>query len=165
MLHLFEKMKDGKITRYLLLLAAAVGILLLFFGKGERTATEKIAETSVYVPSQDELVIYREYLESHIQRICESVSGVENVTVIVTLEGGFSSEYATEWKDGDESYVILGNGSSAQALFLSRKAPDIAGIGIVCRGAENARVQEELTALLSASFRVPSNRIYITPAK
>lgn len=165
MLYILKKVQNGKTLRYLLLLGAAVGVLLLLWGAGARKDVEEEPESTVYAPAQDELVIYREYLEKRIQEVCESVRGVENVTAIVTLDGGFSSEYATEWKDGDECYVIIGSGSSAQALFLSRQAPSIAGIGIVCRGAESSAVQEELTALLCATFRISSNRIHITSAK
>lgn len=168
MFQLFQKNEDGKSNpkafRWILLLGAAAGILLLLLG-GKSETIQKAPESTVYTPSKDELVIYQEYLEERVETICRSVKGVGNVTAIVNLEGGFHSEYATELKNGDESYVIIGNGSSAQALFLSRNAPDIAGIGVVCQGAENANVREELISLLSATFRVPSNRIHITQAK
>jgi stage III sporulation protein AG len=78
------------------------------------------------------------------------------------LEGGFQSVYATEYQNGNESYVIVGSGSSAKPLFLSREAPQIAGVGIVCRGGNSASVRHELTILISAAFPVPSNRIYVT---
>ncbi len=168
MFQLFHKNEDGttnpKAFKWILLIGAAVGVLLLLLG-GKSPTVEKAAENTIYVPKEDELVIYQEYLEERVETICRSVRGVGSVTAIVSLEGGFHSEYATELKDGDEQYVILGNGSSAQALFLSRNAPDIAGIGVVCQGAENATVREELIELLSATFRVPSNRIHITQAK
>ena len=87
-----------------------------------------------------------------------------NVTVVVTLSGSFESVYATEWPDGNEEYVILGSGSSAAPIYLSRSAPEIAGIGIVCSGGANDNVKRELIALLSATFHISSNRIYITEA-
>ena len=168
MLSWFEKNGDGtsKSKRSYLLLGLAVvaGVLLLLLGNGfQRKETEP--ESTVWKPHEDELMIYQEYLEERVKVICQSVRGVDAVTVIVSLEGGFCEEYATELHDGDERYVILGNGSSAKALFLSRQAPSIAGIGVVCRGASDPSVQEELISLLSATFRVPSNRIHITQAK
>ena len=155
--------QNGRLRLYLLLGCGALGILLILFGSSGKKA-EKTAEETPYSTSTDELVIYQDYLESRIKKLCESVSGVRNVTVVVTLSGSFESVYATEWPDGNEEYVILGSGSSASPIYLSRSAPEIAGIGIVCSGGANDNVRRELISLLSATFHISSNRIYITEA-
>ena len=155
--------ENGRLRLYLLLGCGVLGILLLLFGSGEKKA-EQATEEKPYSTSTDELVIYQDYLEERIKRLCESVSGVKNVTVVVTLSGSFESVYATEWPDGNEEYVILGSGSSASPIYLSRSAPEIAGIGIVCSGGANDNVRRELISLLSATFHISSNRIYITEA-
>ena len=156
-----SKPEKGKLRLYLLLGCGVLGILLILFGSSTKTA-EKVAESSPYSTSTDELVIYQDYLEARIKKLCESVSGVKNVTVVVTLSGSFESVYATEWPDGNEEYVILGSGSSASPIYLSRSAPEIAGIGIVCSGGANATVKRELTSLLCTTFCIPSNRVYVT---
>ncbi len=157
-----EKNIKGKL--WLLVLTAAVGIVLIFIGGTSKQ--EAPADTQVeYRTDTDELVIYQTYLESRVKTLCESVNGVGNVSVVVTLSGSFESVYATELKDGNEEYVILGNGSSASALYLTRSAPEIAGIGIVCRGGGDSGIRCELIALLSASFHVSSHRIYVTEAR
>ena len=155
--------EKGRLRLYLLLGCGLLGILLILFGSGGKTAEEATKETP-YSTSSDELVIYQDYLEERIKTLCESVSGVRNVTVVVTLSGTFESVYATEWPDGNEEYVILGSGSSASPIYLSRSAPEIAGIGIVCSGGANDNVRRELISLLSATFHISSNRIYITEA-
>ena len=155
--------QSGRAKLWLLLICGAVGILLLLLGSGskQQTVTEG---TPPYSTKTDELVIYQDYLETRIKKLCESVSGVRNVTVVVTLSGSFESVYATEWPDGNEEYVILGSGSSASPIYLSRSAPEIAGIGIVCSGGANDTIRRELISLLSATFHISSNRIYITEA-
>lgn len=155
--------ENGKLRLYLLLGCGVLGILLILLGSGTKT-TEKTSTETPYSTSTDELVIYQDYLEKRIKTLCESVSGVRNVTVVVTLSGSFESVYATEWPDGNEEYVILGSGSSASPIYLSRSAPEIAGIGIVCSGGANDNVRRELISLLSATFHISSNRIYITEA-
>ncbi len=157
-----EKGKNGKLI--LLILGGAVGILLLLFG-GQSAAKEESTPQVGYEVEKDELVIYQTYLEKEIRTLCESVAGVKNVTVAVTLNGTFESVYATEWQEGREEYVILGSGASAEALYLTRYAPDIAGIGIVCTGGSSARVRNELIPLISTTFSVASNRIYITEGR
>lgn len=155
--------ENGRLRLYLLLGCGLLGILLIVFGssgkKVEQSNTEK-----PYSTAEDELIIYQDYLEQRIKTLCESVSGVRNVTVVVTLSGTFESVYATEWPDGNEEYVILGSGSSASPIYLSRSAPEIAGIGIVCSGGANDNVRRELISLLSATFHISSNRIYIAEA-
>ena len=155
--------EKGKLRLYLLLGCGVLGLLLILFGSSTKTA-EKAAESSPYSTSTDELVIYQDYLETRIKKLCESVSAVKNVTVVVTLSGSFESVYATEWPNGEEQYVVLGSGSSASALYLTRSAPDIAGIGIVCTGGGNESVRRELISLLCATFDVSSHRIYVTEA-
>ena len=158
--------KGGNKTKiWIILIGAVAGVLLLLWGNNGTSKTEVQESTSLYRVEEDELILYQAYLQNEIKALCATVSGVGDPTVIVTLSGGFSSEYATEWEDGNESYVILGSGSAQSALFLSRSAPRIAGIGVVCQGGANAGVKKELTALLSAAFDLPSNRIYITQAK
>ena len=157
-----DSKSDGRKPMRWLWIVAAVGAILLLLGGMELSQERAEEPEQVYSPEKDELVLYQQYLEARIQSLCESVSGVGEVTAAVTLSGGFTSEYATEWVDGNEEYVILGNGSSASALFLTRKAPDIAGIGIVCHKKGSDSVRAELISLVSAAFHVPTNRIYVT---
>ncbi len=148
----------------LIIAGAALGLLLLWMGGGETANKGEDAATTA--PSEEEeALLYQSYLESRILSLCRSVNGVGDATVIVTLSGSFSSVYATEMHEGEARYVIIGNGSSAKPLYLSRIPPDIAGIGIVCTGGASPTVQEELIALLSSSLHVPSNRIHISSAK
>lgn len=147
------------------MLGAVCGILLLIFGSGIGTDTQQEARDAES-GDDEELSRYRAELEQEIKTLCESVKGVGNVTVVLTLSGGFCNVYATESaKDGAEEYVIVGSGSNAAALLLTRKTPEIVGIGIVCRNGSNASVKLELTALLSAAYNVSGNRIYVTEAK
>lgn len=149
---------------FLLLGIAALGIVLILFGTAKEKDVESEASPTSEVTADEELLLYQTQLESRIKALCESVQGVHNVTVVVTLNGGFQSVYATEYQNGNESYVIVGSGSSAKPLFLSREAPQISGVGIVCRGGNDASVRHELTVLISAAFQVSTNRIYIAEA-
>ena len=157
-----EEKSNGRKSIRWLWLAAAVGAILLLLGGMELSQDASEAPHTSYSIEEDEQVLYQQYLEKRVESLCASMSGVGKVTAVVTLSGGFTSEYATEWIDGNEEYVILGNGSSASALFLSRTAPTIEGIGIVCHQNCSESARAELIALVSAAFHVPSNRIYVT---
>lgn len=166
---MFGSKKDGESGSWriwLIVVGALCGVLLLAFGSGLGTGSGKTDEPADTGSPEEELAAYRTALEQDVRALCESVDGVGNVTVALSLAGGFREVYATEAaRDGGEQYVIVGSGSGAAALRLSRDAPEISGIGIVCRGGMSAGIRQELTALLSAAYHVPSNRIYITEAK
>ena len=109
---------------------------------------------------------YRIGIEGRIRDICSKVTGAGEVSVIVTLDGGFRQVYAVEEKAGaagvTRTYVTVGSGSSESAVFITCEAPSVSGIGIVCTGGNDPDVKREITSLLSAAFSLGSNRIYVT---
>ena len=161
----FHTKDDGTRKPWIVLLGAALGVLLLLFGGSTHLFEGTEESRTPSLTQQEELSSYQSYLEERVEEICESVVGVGNVSAIVTLAGGFESVYATEMHGEDEDYVILGSGSTASGLLLWQKAPQIVGIGIVCNGAQSESVHNELILLVSASFGVPTNRIYVAQSK
>ncbi len=166
MFAIFKKNKDdsesSSLRAWIILIAAVAGIALLLFGGMTDKKTDSQEESPKPSSGNEEMILYQTYLEERVKALCESVSGVGEVTAIVTLEGGFEAVYATEMSDGDEVYVVLGSGSGSSALFLTQTAPVISGIGVVCHGSGNEMLCHELTELISAAFHISSNRIYIT---
>lgn len=159
--------KSGKLA--VALLCVAAGALLLLFG--DRIGKGR-SDPSLEVPAEAATRAVEEYraeLESRMEAICARVSGVGEVEVVVTLEGGFSYVYATDKKttSGGESltYVTIGSGDGESLVYLSEKAPAIVGIGVVCTGGMDPTVRREVTSLLSAAFGVGSNKIYVTGHK
>ena len=90
----------------------------------------------------------------------------------VTLEGDFSYVYATDSDSAEKEgvteqkveYVTVGSGSSEPTVLLTRTLPAIKGIGVVCRGGGDANVRRELITLLSTTFGIGSNKIYVAEA-
>lgn len=155
--------RSGRLRILIIVGCALLGIFLLLYGGGAfHTEASQKTEAAAYSVAEDELIRYQEHLESRIRVLCESVAGVGDVRVFVTLSSGYQSVYATEETESGEEYVILGSGSSATALLLGRESPKISGIGIVCSGGANATVKRELTSLLCTTFCIPSNRVYVT---
>ncbi len=157
--------KSGKLRLLIILGGAVLGIILLLFAGGNTFSGDRNNDVKESESEEETLRAYQSYLEGRVKSICESVAGVGGVSVVVTLDGDFEEIYAKELRDGNEEYVIVGSGSNASALHLSRLTPKIAGIGVVCHGGANADIRQELTSLLAAAFDVPTNRIYITQAK
>lgn len=154
--------KFGKSKFLIILVGGILGVLFLLFGGSSLFSSEAKSSGEVSVASpMEEAERYRISLEERIRLLCESVGGVSDVYVSVSLAGGYTSVYATEEKNGGESYVTLGSGSSASALLISCEPPQIDGIGVVCRGGENPVIRAGLISLLSATFAVSSARIAV----
>ena len=105
---------------------------------------------------------YEKELEKKITELCSRVDGVSSVTVAVSLSGGFEYVYAT---DSSGNPVTVGSGGSASGIILKKKVPEIAGIGIVCRGGGNEAVRNRLVSLISSTYGIGANRVFITEAK
>lgn len=164
---------DKKIVKKNLLpfIIGAVGIIIVLLTGviGNNSQSKSISEPSA---SGTDLDMYAESLEKKIRTLCESCNGVGNVSVVVTLEGGFEYEYAknTEYRDNSygsdrkEEYITVGQGSSQKCVLLRQRLPMVAGVGVVCSGASSDSVKSELTLLIAATLNIGVNKIYITEA-
>ncbi|MBR5869773.1 MAG: hypothetical protein IKZ09_01930 [Clostridia bacterium] len=110
-----------------LLCAAVLGLfLLLFSGSGEEHADQS----------------YSAQLEHRIAQMTDTLPGVEDVSVLVTLEGaggGIASVYGT--KGSGEAHIV--------------------GIAVTCVGASDAKIRLEILHMLCAAFDLPSDRVWI----
>lgn len=138
---------------------AAVGIFLIITGGCASDSEDKAQQTLL---SGNSVIEYEARLEEKIKNLCENVKGVSGVTVAVSLSGGYENVYA---QNGSSDYVLIGNGSSESGVFLNERSPQISGIGVVCRGGGDPRIQQELLSLISAACGVGKNRIFITEAQ
>ena len=150
---LLSKLKGG-VKPWMIAACALIGVGLLIFG-GSGGKVETKAE------NKSELVEYSKEVEAKILELCSRVEGVKNVSVAVSFESGFEYVYAT---DGDKTLTV-GSGSNESAVRVTEKPPTISGVGIVCTGGGDPRIQQKLINLISAAYGISSNKIYITEAQ
>ena len=157
--------KSGKLA--IALVGIALGAVLLFFGNrsmGDKGGQD--GEAPLPTTSTQSVDAYRAELEGRVTSLCRQVQGVGEMTAVVTLDGGFFYEYATDKKItvGGEvtSYITVGSGSDKSLVFITERPPPIVGIGVVCVGGNDPAVRREVVNLLSAAFGLGSNKIYVT---
>ena len=132
------------------ILLAAAGVILVIAGSlGGRQNPETVYE---------DVGFYTEYLEGRIAGLCNSVEGVENASVFLTLD--CSSEYVYN-REGSSDYLILSGSGGEEAVLLQEIYPKVRGIAVVCAGGEKPRIRETLTELLAAALDLPAHRIRI----
>lgn len=149
-----------------------VGFLLVILG-GRSDSTAKNSSSA----ADRDIALMNEYaaeVEKEVGRLCSEVYGVYgNIVVTVTLESGYEVIYATEKESkaasGSQSmsdkYATVGSGSSEKAIPAKTLTPTISGIGVVCGGGGNAGIRAELISLISATFGIGVNKIFITEGK
>ena len=126
--------------------------------------SEKVNKTTGSIKQEiakviDPSVREQERLEKEIKALCEDVSGVGQVEVMLRLQGGTRVLYATDEKGKPAS---VGSGSAEQPLHSSILMPEVAGVAIVCRGGNSPTVQKTLTDLVSTALGIPANRVAVT---
>jgi stage III sporulation protein AG len=129
---------------------------------------------------------YEEQYENQLKKALQEMLGVDDVTVVVTIDSTdkkvleknrVSKSQTTEETDRDggqrkvidtstdEQLVIVRNGESEVPIVVETKKPDIRGILVVAKGAENIQVKKWIVEAVTRALGVPSHRVAVMPKK
>ena len=136
--------------------SAAMLLLLL----SELLPATPPAEPSAASASQ--ALVYREQLEAQLQDLIGQIDGAGATAVMVTLETGEETVYATDTQSGQtqsqETHVLLDDGTAlAQTVYY----PQVCGVAVVCDGGGDVRVAARITELVRALLDISSTRICV----
>lgn len=129
---------------------------------------------------------YEQWYENQLTDILSNIVGVGEVSVMVNLESteevvvekdiktqasktneqdreGGSREIEDRLKD--EKVVILRQGNDDQPVILMMKKPQVRGVLVVAKGAENAQVKAWITEAVQRVLNVSANRVSVLPKK
>ena len=174
----FSKLLGGKKSGWVLTAAGLAGILLIFLStllpKGSSAKEEP-------APSMDG---YAAQIEEKLKTIVGRIAGADDAEVLVTLESGYEYVYADETtentdkteeteggdsrkiqqKDSTEQKYIMVEGADGRqiALRLTELSPRVKGVVIVCAGASDEYIRQEIISAVMAALDIPSRRIYVT---
>lgn len=133
-----------------------------------------------------EIADYEATYENQLKEALEHIVGVEDVTVMINLdasetkvlekntvvqsqqtdevdrEGG---KRKVEDMSRDEQVVIIRNGEQETPIVLKTKKPEIRGVLIVAKGAENLKVKQMVIEAVTRVLDVPNHRVSVLPRK
>ena len=152
-------------TRLAVVLGGAAMLLLLL---SELLPATPPAEPSATPPAEpsatsaSQASAYREQLEAQLQDLIGQIDGAGATTVMVTLETGEETVYATDTQSGQtqsqETHVLLDDGTAlAQTVYY----PQVCGVAVVCDGGGDVRVAARITELVRALLDISSTRICV----
>lgn len=143
------------------------------FGQKNATGNEMIAE-------------YEKRYETQLKEALEGIAGVSDVMVAVNVdstetkvleknsvkrsqitdetdrEGG---ERKVEDQSQDSQIVIIRDGEKEVPIVLETKKPEIRGVLVVAKGAENVQVKKWVIESVTKLLDVPSHRVSVMPKK
>lgn len=164
---LLDKLKN--IKHIWVIFAVVIALILVvayfsFFTKPksdniQQDSTEEISSSEEYVAS----------LENKLINVLSKLSGVGQTSVIITLESGFTYEYATD----SETKTVVSGGTettvktetiilvSGQPVVVKQNYPVIKGVVIVAKGAENFKVKMDIQSAAMTVLKIDSSNITI----
>ena len=155
--NLIFKRLAGLKGKWALLLLLVLAIVCLVYGS---TVTQKKSE-SVAMRDADAAEKYRTELQGELASLLGEVKGVGRVRVFLTLAACEEYVYAENESASGKNYATVGG----DALLLSVRMPKVAGVAVLCDGANDAEVRASLVLLLSAALDIPSHHIAVSPLK
>ena len=103
------------------------------------------------------------------KKVIESMTGVKECRVMVTLKSGYEYYYASNQQlsendnglDTRKEYLLASFGSTEQPVLIEERMPKVDGVAVICAGID-ASSEYRIINVLSALFNIPSNRICVT---
>lgn len=116
---------------------------------------------------------YAESLEARLSSLLSRIDGAGRTQVLVTLRSGEETVWARNEKsdstdDADQSrvqcereYILVRTGSTETGLPLRTVTPQILGVAVVCEGASDPQVRQNITQTLTAALGIGAGHISV----
>ena len=147
---------DEKQRVNLLVCMGLAGLLLLAVSSW--LPADSSTQSAAPAAMTDSTADYAAELETRLTALISRVEGAGKTAVMVTLESGSESIYATD--TGSSTHVLLGSGG-ADGLVETVETPRVLGVAVVCEGGGSAAVQSRVTALVQALTGIGTNHITV----
>ena len=132
---------------------AVLGICLVLLSNTDISPSEENGEQISY---------YSKELEERVEKLILEINGIDQVSVLITLENNGETVYAQNQLSGSSEYVFFTNSEGENGLKLQEINPTVRGVAVVCTGGNDITVKEKITALLSSALGITTNRITVT---
>lgn len=144
-----------------------VGILgLVLIGLTEIVPSGKTDRSEAVTVTENQV---EEALEQRITTLLSQVDGVGKCRVMVTLESGVRSMYATDTSvtasGTSEQVLTVDTDAGPVGLLLTHVQPTVKGVAVVCDGADDPAVCQRVVDLVSTAFHISERRVCVVQQK
>ena len=146
------------------------------------------AKTSDIKPKENiSLEQRREKLEKNLENIISGIQGAGDSKVLVTLETGTETVYATEERNNNEASEDKSSGEitrkkesndtekrfitvkdsegTEHALAITEIEPKIKGVVIICPGGDDMLVKKRIVEATTTAFNIKSTQVCVTKSR
>lgn len=153
----------------------------------EKTENNDVPVFGANKDSGNQLIAeYEEKYENQLKKALQEMLGVKDVTVVVNIDSTdkkilekntVTKSQTTEETDReggqrkvtdlstDEQLVIIRNGEKEVPIIVETKKPEIRGVLVVAKGADNIQVKKWIVESVTKVLGVPSHRVAVMPKK
>ncbi|MBA2873423.1 stage III sporulation protein AG [Thermaerobacillus caldiproteolyticus] len=187
--------REKKATLYvflLLLLGIVFMIMSHLSAKNEQAVFEQVDKQAEPTFGQKQeakskiIADYEERYEEQLKTALEAIEGVDDVTVVVNVDATetkvleknrVNQQQTTDETDreggkrkiennsSNEQVVIVRDGEKETPIVLTTKKPEIRGVLVVAKGADNLQVKQWIVEAVTRVLHVPSYRVAVLPKK
>ncbi len=164
---------------------AAIAVIFLsdYAGGQTRSASAQVNAAAPLHYSGTDYEEYTSQLEARLTELISSVEGAGQAKVMITLECGTEYVYASQQKttsamsentdaggrssrdqkqSGEESLILIDGDRGEEPLILKEITPTVAGVVVVCSGADDPQVRERIVNVVTTALGTGSNRVCVT---
>ncbi len=163
-------------TNLLIILAAAAAVLLML---SDISCAQREEPQDIAFSCEN----YADGLEEKLEKMISSMDGAGETRVMVTLQNSSEYIYASEdalstdssestdssgrqstdeRQDRKSSYIIIDTEEGEQALVRTELMPTVNGVVVLCRGAGDPQVAQQIMAVVTTALNISSKRVCIT---
>ena len=157
------------------------------FNNNSESTTNDVAAFGQKKSKQNDMIVdYEEKYENQLKDALEGILGVGDVTIVVNVdstemkvleknrttqsqstdetdrEGG---KRKVEDSSQEEQVVTIRNGEKEVPIVVETKKPEIRGVLVVAKGADNIQVKGWIIEAVTRVLGVPSHRVAVMPKK
>jgi len=137
------------------LFVAVIAVAFVSFGKSDKTSG--LSETENYVGR----------IESRLEKAISGIDGVKKVNVVVSVNGAVEKVYQKDEKtvseNGKTTVTTSTVFSGGKPIEIGEKYPEVSGILVVCKGADDLSVRMNVLDAVTAVIDISCDKIRILP--
>ncbi len=169
---------------FYLLLILLLGIILMFAGPLLSAPKEaELIKEEIEIQPRD--IDFETDLARALERILEHIDGISDVQVLINYAGSKEGVYARSHDEStritlevdreggtreieeinrrEDQVVLRDGGGGEEGLLLKEIMPEIKGVLVVARGAENSYLRLEVVRAIQSVLNLPVHRIALLP--
>ena len=179
---IFAELYSNDKYKKIIIIVGIIGIALIFFSgfikseKKDQEVNQKAESTSI-----DD---YVKQLEANLTNMVSCIKGAGDCKVMVTIENGAQTIYATEGKkntedtedssngelkrrqksdDSETKYItVKGPNGEEEALAITEVQPTVKGVVVVCSGGDDPEVQQRIINAVTTALNITTKRVCVT---